>query len=87
MSDVHKRIQAVCKEYETHLEDLTFNSRVLIQNLTVIAEKNKVYAPHIVQIVEKRITKVFQKGEILEFRYNAKKNERRHQPIHMNFKK
>ena len=56
---MHKRIQAVCKEYETSLEDLTFNSRVLIQSLTILADKNKVYAPYIVQLVEKRITKVF----------------------------
>ena len=55
---MHKRIQAVCKEYETSLEDLTFNSRVLIQSLTILAHKNKVYAPYIVQLVEKRITKV-----------------------------
>ena len=59
MSDVHKRIQAACKEYETSLEDLTFNSRVLIQSLTILADKSKVYAPCIVQVVEKRITKVF----------------------------
>ena len=59
MSDVHKRIQAVCQEYEKTLEDLTFNSRVLIQSLTLLADKSKVYAPYIVQIVEKRITKVF----------------------------
>ena len=59
MSDVRKRIQAVCKEYETSLEDLTFNSRVLIQSLTILADKNKVYAPYIVQLVEKRVTKVF----------------------------
>ena len=56
---MHKRVQAVCREYETSLEDLTFNSRVLIQSLTVLASRNKVYAPYIVQIVEKRITKVF----------------------------
>ena len=59
MSDVHKRIQTVCKDYETSLEDLTFNSRVLIQSLTLLADKSKVYAPSIVQIVEKRINKVF----------------------------
>ena len=59
MSDVDERIQEVSKEYEASLEDLTFNSRVLIKSLTLLADKSKVYAPYIVQIVEKRITKVF----------------------------
>ena len=49
MSDVEKRIKVVCKEYETSLEDLTFNSRVLIQSLTRLADESKVYAPYIVR--------------------------------------
>ena len=47
------------REYEASLEDLAFNSRVLIHELTVLASRHKVYAQDIVQIVEKRITKVF----------------------------
>ena len=59
VSNVHERIQEVFKEYEASLEDLTFNSRALIKSLTLLADKSKVYAPYIVQIVEKRIAKVF----------------------------
>ena len=46
-------------EYETLLEDLTFNSRPIIESLTVLAYESKAYAPFIVQTIEKRINKVF----------------------------
>ncbi|XP_067842368.1 pre-mRNA cleavage complex 2 protein Pcf11 [Heptranchias perlo] len=46
-----------CKEYQSSLEDLTFNSKPHINNLTILAEENLKYSPEIVKLIEAQITK------------------------------
>lgn len=48
-----------CKEYLSSLEDLTFNSKPHINNLTILAEENLKYSPEIVKLIEAQISKVF----------------------------
>lgn len=45
-------------EYESELAELTFNSKPLINNLTILAEENKHAAREIVNVIEKRILSV-----------------------------
>ena len=51
---------AVIEDYESSLEDLTFNSKPLINVLTMLAEENSQHANVIVKLVERRISKVCQ---------------------------
>ncbi|XP_062910025.1 pre-mRNA cleavage complex 2 protein Pcf11 [Mobula hypostoma] len=46
-----------CKEYQSSLEDLTFNSKPHINNLTILAEENLKYSPEIVKLIEAQIFK------------------------------
>lgn len=46
------------EEYKTSLEDLTVNSKPLINALTMLAEDNMAHAADIVQAIESRIRKV-----------------------------
>ena len=46
------------EEYRSSLEDLTFNSKPLINMLTMLAEENAQHAFQIVQVIENRIAKV-----------------------------
>lgn len=46
-----------CKEYLSSLEDLTFNSKPHINNLTILAEENLKYSPEIVKLIEAQISK------------------------------
>ncbi|XP_072332643.1 pre-mRNA cleavage complex 2 protein Pcf11 isoform X3 [Scyliorhinus torazame] len=46
-----------CKEYQSSLEDLTFNSKPHINNLTILAEENLKYSLEIVKLIEAQITK------------------------------
>ncbi|XP_007900906.1 pre-mRNA cleavage complex 2 protein Pcf11 isoform X1 [Callorhinchus milii] len=46
-----------CKEYQSSLEDLTFNSKPHINNLTILAEENLKYSSEIVKLIEAQITK------------------------------
>ncbi|XP_051881877.1 pre-mRNA cleavage complex 2 protein Pcf11 [Pristis pectinata] len=46
-----------CKEYQSSLEDLTFNSKPHINNLTILAEENLKYSPEIVKLIEAQISK------------------------------
>lgn len=48
-----------CRDYQSSLEDLTFNSKPHINMLTILAEENLNFAKDIVAIIEAQITKVF----------------------------
>ena len=45
--------------YSSSLQELTFNSKPIITNLTIIAEENIHLAPSIVQAIEEQLLKVF----------------------------
>ncbi|KAG7273799.1 hypothetical protein CRUP_016543, partial [Coryphaenoides rupestris] len=46
-----------CREYQSSLEDLTFNSKPHINMLTILAEENLPFAKDIVAIIEAQISK------------------------------
>ena len=46
------------EEYKSSLSDLTFNSKPLINMLTMLAEDNAQYAKKIVQVIEAHLQKV-----------------------------
>ena len=48
-------------EYESELADLTFNSKPIINNLTILAGENKHAAHDVVNAIEKRILSVNKK--------------------------
>lgn len=50
--------EAICEEYESSLEDLTFNSKPLINVLTMLAEENSQFASSITKLIAKRICQV-----------------------------
>ncbi|XP_051533128.1 pre-mRNA cleavage complex 2 protein Pcf11-like [Myxocyprinus asiaticus] len=56
MSDEGAREDA-CREYESSLEDLTFNSKPHINMLTILAEENIQFTKDIVAIIEAQIAK------------------------------
>lgn len=58
MDDNAARADA-CREYQSSLEDLTFNSKPHINMLTILAEENINFAKDIVAIIEAQISKVF----------------------------
>lgn len=58
MDDGAARADA-CREYQSSLEDLTFNSKPHINMLTILAEENINFAKDIVAIIEAQISKVF----------------------------
>ena len=62
----------VCKEYASSLEDLTFNSKPLINMLTMLAEENRQLAAQIVKLIEKRIYEV---NSFASCRYSIKINK------------
>lgn len=64
MDDAAAREDA-CREYQSSLEDLTFNSKPHINMLTILAEENTQFAKDIVAIIEAQISKVFMKTESL----------------------
>lgn len=57
-----------CREYQSSLEDLTFNSKPHINMLTILAEENLNFAKDIVAIIEAQISKVFMNIEYFQFR-------------------
>lgn len=56
-----------CREYQSSLEDLTYNSKPHINMLTILAEENLNFAKDIVAIIEAQISKVFIHIESFEF--------------------
>ena len=50
--------EAICEEYESSLEDLTFNSKPLINVLTMLAEENSQFASSITKLIANRIYQV-----------------------------
>lgn len=46
------------EEYRASLEDLTFNSKPLINMLTVLAEENFSYASDLVKLIESQVYQV-----------------------------
>ncbi|KAI4877910.1 hypothetical protein NFI96_017407 [Prochilodus magdalenae] len=56
MSDEAAREDA-CREYQSSLEDLTFNSKPHINMLTILAEENLQFTKDIVAIIEAQISK------------------------------
>ena len=53
-----KKSTETLTDYEQSLEDLTFNSKPIINMLTMLAEKHKSLAPQIVDLIETRFFKV-----------------------------
>uniref|UniRef100_A0A8D3EBZ7 Pre-mRNA cleavage complex 2 protein Pcf11 n=1 Tax=Scophthalmus maximus TaxID=52904 RepID=A0A8D3EBZ7_SCOMX len=51
------RMEDACREYQSSLEDLTFNSKPHINMLTILAEENLNFAKDIVAIIEAQISK------------------------------
>ncbi|XP_037125271.1 pre-mRNA cleavage complex 2 protein Pcf11 isoform X1 [Syngnathus acus] len=49
--------EVACREYQSSLEDLTFNSKPHINMLTILAEENVNFAKDIVAIIEAQISK------------------------------
>ena len=47
------------EDYKSSLSDLTFNSKPLINMLTMLAEENTQYAANIAHVIEERLLKVF----------------------------
>ena len=53
--------ESVLKDYKSSLSDLTFNSKPMINVLTMLAEENEVHADGIVRVIRNRIKKVSNK--------------------------
>lgn len=52
-------LEEVMNDYRNSLRDLHFNSKPLINMLTMLAEENEQHAPHIVKVIEDEILKVY----------------------------
>ena len=52
------KVAAILRDFESALEDLTFNSKPLINDLTMAAEKYKPIANNIVKMIEQRVLEV-----------------------------
>ena len=52
------KVAAILQDFEKALEDLTFNSKPLINDLTMAAEKYKPIAKNIVKKIEERVLEV-----------------------------
>ena len=53
-----ERVKLVCQDFRRLLEDLTFNCRPLIEDLTKKASFHVAYAPQIVKLLEDHVIKV-----------------------------
>lgn len=54
-----QKVAAILKDYEEALETLTFNSKPLINDLTMAADRYTPLAPKIVEKIESRVFEVF----------------------------
>ncbi|XP_019854910.1 PREDICTED: pre-mRNA cleavage complex 2 protein Pcf11-like [Amphimedon queenslandica] len=63
MADLESQ-STVLEDYESVLEELTFNSKPIINMLTMKADKYRIYAPAIVELVKTRFFKVRQECKI-----------------------
>jgi len=70
MSDEGAREDA-CREYQSSLEDLNFNSKPHINMLTILAEENIQFTKDIVAIIEAQISKVFMKIDLFSFQSSS----------------
>ncbi|KAG8453082.1 hypothetical protein GDO86_004771 [Hymenochirus boettgeri] len=57
MSEVESGREDACRDYQSSLEDLTFNSKPHINMLTILAEENVQFAKDIVILIEAQIAK------------------------------
>ena len=51
--------KVAAEEYKTALEDLTFNSKPMINVLTMLAEENIEHGQYIIQTIHDRIKQVY----------------------------
>lgn len=65
--ELGSKMEDACREYQSSLEDLTFNSKPHINMLTILAEENLNFAKDIVAIIEAQISKVFINIEYFHF--------------------
>ncbi|XP_044225973.1 pre-mRNA cleavage complex 2 protein Pcf11 isoform X1 [Thunnus albacares] len=56
-SSLGSKMEDACREYQSSLEDLTYNSKPHINMLTILAEENLDFAKDIVAIIEAQISK------------------------------
>lgn len=56
---LEKMEEEVIQEYRSSLEELTANSKPLINMLTMLAEDNEQYAPEIVKVIETHLQQVY----------------------------
>ena len=61
--------EAICEEYESSLEDLQFNSKPLINVLTMLAEENSQHASSITKLIANRIRQVCVLVYLLPYNY------------------
>ena len=58
MASDKDKMEAILRDYDLALEDLTFNSKPIITDLTLAADKYKPIAPRIVEKIENRLRQV-----------------------------
>ncbi|XP_063927873.1 uncharacterized protein LOC135141017 isoform X2 [Zophobas morio] len=58
LTDATMNSDEIKAEYTSSLQDLTFNSKPLINMLTMLAEENLAHAPYIVEAIEEHLDKV-----------------------------
>lgn len=58
VTSLQEELEDIRQEYATSLEELTFNSKPIISNLTIIAQENMQAAEVIARAIEDHIGKV-----------------------------
>lgn len=62
--------EEVIQDYCSSLEELTNNSKPLINMLTMLAEDNEQYAPEIVKVIETHLQQVYFNLFLIEYQFN-----------------